>query len=121
MEKRDIIVSKELLNLFKNSVRIIDKKHLAGIWPVDLQQLRKLKELLPEIFLDKAIMKKYDLAIGYQGKTVKNDLQKLGVDLVDTRIINDIFIHGIPVPWHLLRKAGIDYKKYNFYLTPKQS
>jgi hypothetical protein len=117
---KDIVVSKEILGLFKNSVRIIDRKHLAGMWPVDARQLIKLKDMLPQLFLDENIMKKYDLAIGYNGKTVKKDLPKLGVELVEDRIINDIFIHGIPVPWHLLRKAGIDYKKFDIVLTPKQ-
>ena len=117
---KDIVVSKEILGLFRNSVRIIDKKHLAGMWPVDVRQLVKLKEMLPQLFMDENIMKKYDIAIGYQGKTIKNDLPKLGVELVDERIIKDIFIHGIPVPWHLLRKAGIDYKKFDIVLTPKK-
>jgi hypothetical protein len=117
--KKDIIIPKELLILFKNSVRIIDKKHLAGMWPVDLKQIAKLQKMLPELFGDEAIMKKYDIAITYNGKSMKVDFQKIGLDLIDERRVHDILIHGIPVPWQLIKKAGIDNKKFNFILTPK--
>jgi hypothetical protein len=116
----DVIVPKELINLFKNSIRIIDKKHLAGMWPVDARQLKKLQAVIPELFAEANIMNKYDIAITYQGKTMKNDFSKVGVDFIEDRIIKDLYIHGIPVPWQLLKKAGIDSKKFNVILTPKQ-
>jgi hypothetical protein len=117
--KKDIIIPKELLILFKNSVRIIDKKHLSGMWPVDLKQIGKLQKIMPELFRDEAIMKKFDLAVTYNGKSMKVDFHKIGLDLIDERRVQDILIHGIPVPWQLIKKAGIDNKKFNFILTPK--
>jgi hypothetical protein len=117
--KKDIIVPKEILNLFKNSVRIIDKKHLAGMWPVDIGHIKQLQKVLPELFANEAIMKRYDIAITYNGKSMKGDFSKLGLDLIEGRIKNDIFIHGIPVPWQLLKKAGIDHQKFSVYLTPR--
>ena len=114
----DVLVSKEVLNLFKNSTRIIDKLHIRGIRMIDAQLLKKLNEKLPEVCTE-SIMKKYNLAIGYQGKTVKEDFAKMGIANIDDRILSDIWIHGIPVPWQLLNKAGIDYKKFNMYYTSK--
>lgn len=115
---KDIIVSKEILNLFKNNVRIIDKRHLAGMWPVDVFMLKRLQDLLPQMF-DKNILEKYDLAIGYKGKDIKGDFAKAGIKYVDDRIINHILIHGIPVPWQLLKKAGIDHQKFEVVLTQR--
>jgi len=117
---KDIVVSKEILNLFKNSVRIIDKKHLAGMWPVDIRQLQKLQTLLPKLFMEENIMKRYDIAIAYNGKTIQKDFPKIGLVHIDERIIIPIHTQGIIVPWQLLRKAGIDHKKFNIVLTPKQ-
>ena len=115
----DVIVSKEILILFKNSVRIVDKKHLAGIFPIDHELLAKLRDKLPELFND-SILKRYDIAIGYQGRAMKADFMKFGIDEMDKRIVNNIIIRGIPVPWQLLKKANIYNEKLNIYLTPKQ-
>jgi hypothetical protein len=121
MEKQvnDILVSREVLKLFKTSVRIIDKKHLAGIFPIDPGLLIRLKKTIPEMFND-SILKKYNVAVGYQGKTIQSDFAKLGIQEKEIRIENNIWICGIPVPWQMLRKADIDYKKFNVYLTPKR-
>ncbi len=117
--KKDILIPKELLELFKNSVRIIDKKHLAGMWPVELKYLKQLQKKMPELFGNEAILKKFDFAISYNGKSMKNDLSKIGIEIIDERKINNILIHGIPVPWQLLKKAGVDHQKINITLTPK--
>lgn len=117
---KDLVVSKEILGLFQNSVRIIDRKHLVGMWPVDARLLTKLRPMLPELVGDENIMRKYDLAIGYNGKTMKNDFSTIGLDLIEDRIVNNILIHGIPVPWQMLKKAGIDNKKFDVTLTPKK-
>lgn len=118
--KRDIVIPKEMLELFKNSIRIIEKNHLAGFWPPDLMELKKLQKSIPELFGNAAIMKKYDVAITYNGKSMKNDFSKMGFDFSNDRIVTDIFIQGIPVPWRLLKNAGIDHKKFNVILTPKE-
>ena len=47
--KQDIIIPKEILNGLQNSIRIIDKKHTAGIKPVEFRELGKLREIMPEI------------------------------------------------------------------------
>jgi hypothetical protein len=117
--KRDIIIPKEMQDVFKNSIRIIDKKHLAGFWPVDLMHLKQLQKMIPELFRDEAIMKKYDIAVTYTGNNMKADLSSIGIESINDRLIKNIFIYGIPVPWQLLKKAGVDYKKINIVLTPK--
>ena len=89
------------------------------MWPIDLKQIAKLQKMLPELFGDEAIMKKYDIAITYNGKSMKVDFQKIGLDLIEERRVHDILIYGIPVPWQLIKKAGIDNKKFNIFLTPK--
>jgi len=118
-KKNDVIVSKEILNLFKNSVRIVDKRHLAGIFPINPELLERLRKKLPELF-DESILKKYDIAIGYQGKAMKADFLRFGIDELDKRIVKNIIIQGIPVPWQLLKKANLYDEKFNIYLTPKQ-
>jgi len=105
--------------MFQNSIRVIDKKHLAGYWPVDFRQLKQLQKVLPELLGSEALAKKFDLAIAFKGKPIKSDLNKSGFEFIGDRILPDIWIHGIPVPWPWLKKAGIDYKKFNVVLTPK--
>jgi hypothetical protein len=118
--KEDIVLSKEVLNLFKNNVRIIDKKHLSGIIAIDIHMIERLKKVLPEMF-DESIMKKYDISIGYTGKDIKKDFAQMGIEYNEKRIIEHIRLIGIPVPWQLLKKAGIDNQKFNVVLTPKQT
>jgi len=118
-KRKDLVVSKEILDLFKNSIRIIDKKHLVGIWPVDARQLKKLQTVLPDLFMDENIMKRYDIAIAYKGKTIKNDFSKIGLEFNEERIIR-YPLFGIPIPWRMLRIAGVDHKKFNVVLTPKE-
>ena len=50
---------------------------------------------------------------------MKDDFVKLGFEFNESRIINNINYHGIPVPWQLLKNAGIDNKKFGIILTPK--
>lgn len=116
---KDLFVPKEMLDLFQNSVRIIDKRGTAGHWPVNAKIISQLKGILPEVFRNEAILKKFDVGINYKGNTIKNDFAKLGLEFNEARIINNIYFHGIPVPWQLLRNVGIDYKKFDIILTPK--
>lgn len=118
--KKDLTIPKELLNLFKNSARIVEKKKLAGFWPPDLQILKELEKSLPELFANEAIMKKYDVAVTYTGRAMKNDLKKMGLLFNEERIVKDFFVHGIPVPWQLLKKAGINHQKIGVILVPKE-
>lgn len=117
--KNDIIIPKEILNGLQNSIRIIDKKHLAGYWPVEFKQLRKLQELMPEILGSEALARKYDLAIGYKVKPVRGDLAKSGLQFLEDRVVPGILIRGIPVPWTFLQNAGIDNRRFEVVLTPK--
>lgn len=117
--KKDILIPKEILNGLQNSVRIIDKKHLAGYWPVEFRQLKQLQKVLPEIMGNEAIANKFDLAVGYKMKPERNDLAKSGLQVIADRIVPDIWLVGIPIPWILLRRAEIDHRKFEIVLTPK--
>lgn len=116
---KDIVIPREILNSLPNSVRIIDKKHLAGMWPVNLSHIRQLQNKLPSLFKDESVMNKFNLAITYKGKAMKTDFSKAGIDLIQDRVLPDILINGIPIPWQFLKKAGIDYRKFEIILTPK--
>jgi hypothetical protein len=116
---KDLVIPKELIPLFKKNLRIIDKHKLSGFFPPDILQFEKLKKLLPELLGQPQIMQKYDLAIEYKGKSIKADFSKLGIEIHESRIVSNIFINGIPVPWTMLRRAGIDHQKIGLYLTPK--
>lgn len=117
--KKDILIPKEILNGLQNSVRIIDKKHLAGYWPVEFRQLKQLQKVLPAIMENEALANKFDLAVGYKMKPERNDLVKSGLQVIGDRIVHDIWLVGIPIPWLLLRRAGIDHRKFEIILTPK--
>ncbi|HOB85451.1 MAG TPA: hypothetical protein PKX27_08295 [Bacteroidales bacterium] len=117
--KKDILIPKEILNGLQNSVRIIDKRHLAGYWPVEFRQLKQLQKVLPEIIGNEALANKFDLAIGYKMKPERNDLAKSGLQVIADRIVPDIWLVGIPIPWILLRRAEIDHRKFEIVLTPK--
>lgn len=118
-EPKDILVPKEILGIFKNSVRIIDKRITAGMWPVEARQFARLRKIVPELFSEANIMNRYNFAVTYTGKKIQNDLVRNGFEFEEKRIIKNIFIYGIPVPWQMLKKAGIDHKKINVILTPK--
>lgn len=115
----DVVVSKEIIDLFKNSVRIIDKRHLYGMWPVDVKDIERLQVFFPEIFEKSDIRERYNIGIGYRGKTMKEDFSKLGFDF-EEELVRKLPPVTIPIPWHFLRRAGIDHRKFNFYLTPKE-
>lgn len=115
----DIMVSKEVLKLFKNSVRVIDFWRTQGIVAVDPKILVKLQKVLPEMF-DKSILDKYNISIAYKGKEIKKDFAKMGFEFKEERFIDKIQLGGIPVSWQLLKKAGIDHQKFDVLLTPKQ-
>ena len=68
---KDIVISKEVLALFKNSVRIVDCLHPAGMWPVDMLKLKELQEKMPHLLKDREIMRKYDIAISYKDKVLR--------------------------------------------------
>jgi hypothetical protein len=68
---KDIVISKEILALFKNSVRIVDRLHPAGMWPVDMLKLKELQERMPGLLKDKEIMQRYDVAITYKDKVLR--------------------------------------------------
>jgi hypothetical protein len=116
--EKDITIPKEIFKLFPNAVRITDKRSSIGMWPVDPSKIGKLRTVVPEIFENETIKKKFDIAVGYNGKSMKTDFAKIGIDVMPDRIINNIMLHGIPVPWTYLRKAGIDNKKFNMFLIP---
>jgi hypothetical protein len=118
LKGNDIIVSKDVLKLFKNSVRVIDDWHLQGIIAIDPSMLIKLQKVLPEMF-GKNILEKYSISIAYKGKDIKKDFHKAGFAFNEERLIDKIYLAGIPVSWQLLKKAGIDHKKFDVLLSPK--
>jgi hypothetical protein len=52
-------------------------------------------------------------------KPERNDLAKSGLQVIADRIVPDIWLVGIPIPWILLRRAEIDHRKFEIVLTPK--
>jgi len=118
LKGNDIIVSKDVLKLFKNSVRVIDDWHLQGIIAIDPSMLIKLQKVLPEMF-GKNILEKYSISIAYKGKDIKRDFINAGFEFKEERFIDKIHLAGIPVSWQLLKKAGIDHKKFDVLLAPK--
>jgi|WetSurMetagenome_2_1015567.scaffolds.fasta_scaffold545002_2 hypothetical protein len=114
---KDIVISKEILDVFRNSVRVVGKPSV-GIYPLEARQLLRIKELVPELFANEAILKKYDLGLSYRGKTMKADFAKLKIEFSEDRIIK-IPLVTVPVPWQMLKRANIDYRKIGLCLTPK--
>jgi hypothetical protein len=117
--KNDFTIPKELMKEFPTSLRIVDKKFTGGFWPVELKYIKKLQESLPNVFGNPAIMNRFNLAVTYQGKSMKVDFAKAGIEFIEDRILHDFWIHGIPVPWQYLVKAGIDNKKFGVMFVPK--
>ena len=81
--------------------------------------MKQLQKVLPEIIGNEALANKFDLAIGYKMKPERNDLAKSGLQVIADRIVPDIWLVGIPIPWILLRRAEIDHRKFEIVLTPK--
>lgn len=118
--KKDLVIPQELLNEFRVTIRVIDKKHLAGMWPVDARIQKIFHGRFPRLYANENIMKNYDLALVYKGRRLKKDLEKLDLDLNKIRIEEDIIINGIPVPWTILRKLNINHRKFDLIYAPKR-
>lgn len=153
VKAKDIVISKEILRLFKNSIRVVDRLHPAGMWPVDMLKLKELQERLPELLKDKDIANRYDIAVIYKDKVlreksvsrkrgslsirtvekeplklkligsagikVQKDFSKLGLVSIEDRIVKNIPLCGLLVPWRYLKKVNIDHRKFDLILTPK--
>jgi hypothetical protein len=120
---KEIIIPPELLKLFKKDpIRIIDIVRTPGMWPIDPWLLEKFKKMMPELFNNRTIMKKFDVALTYKGNTMKADLAKIGIDLPN-RIWDDWQLQGFFAPPKpiLMKKAGINQKKFKVFLVPKGS
>jgi len=118
--QRDLVIPHELLNEFKVTVREFDKKHWQGIWPVDANIRKIFEKRFPELYADEKFVKNYDLAMVYKGRRLEKDFNKMGFKLEREKIIPRIIINGIPVPWYILRRLDLDYRKFDFVFTPKQ-
>lgn len=116
----DIVISKELLVMFNNNVRILEKHPTGGMWPVDISHIKRLQKVLPQLVEQEALQKQYELAIAHKGKSLKADALKSGIAFDAQRIVNKVQLIGIPVPWTLLKKAGIDHKAFDVVLVPKK-
>jgi hypothetical protein len=116
---KDLVIPREMLNEFKVSIRVIDKRHWQGIWPIDLRIRKVFEQRFPELFKNKYFQENYDMAIVYKGKNLKKDIAKFGFDAIETKVYERIFLRGIPVPWDLLRKLNIDHKKFDVMFTPR--
>ena len=111
--KKEIVIPPQLMKLFeKDPIRITDIGRTQGMFPPTPDYIRRLKDMKPEIFADKAIMGKFNVALIYTGNNMKADLSRLGLDFTDKRIINKFIINGI-----IMRKIKID--GLNVVLTPK--
>lgn len=118
--EKDLVIPKELLNEFRVTVRVIDKKHLAGMWPVDARIQKIFQERFPRLYENDSILRNYDLAMVYKGRKLKSDLKKLHLDFEKLKIRDDIIINGIPVPWTILRKLNINHRRFDLIYTPKR-
>lgn len=117
--KKDLVIPREMLNEFRVSVRVIDKKHWIGLWPIDVGMHKIFEKQFPTLYRNESFRKNYDLAMVYKGRNIKSDLSKLKIDVSKTRTYDGTIINGIPVPWYLLRRMELDYKKFDFVFTPK--
>lgn len=114
-----IVINARVLEKFKGSVRIIDKKYWAGIPAIDAKLLEKLRTKLPQVIGDKEIASMYDFAVVAPTREFSKDFKDLGIKEFSVRIKELKSVRGIPVPWYLLRDAGFDYNKINVILVPK--
>ena len=116
---KGIVISEEILRLFKDEARIVNKKDWIGLFALKAKYIKELQLKFPELMSEKIAMH-YDFSIGYSGTTAKSDFAKFSHTLPEEKVQKYKLIQGIPVPWRLLQKAGLDYKKFNMLLTPKQ-
>ena len=117
--KANIVINARILDKFKGSVRIVDKRYWAGIPAIDAKILEKLRAKLPEIVGDKEIAEMYDFAVVAPTREFSKDFKDLGIKEFSVRIKELKSVRGIPVSWHLLKNAGLDYNKINVVLVPK--
>jgi hypothetical protein len=111
--KKEIVIPPQLMKLFvKDPIRITDFGHTQGMFPPTPDYLKRLKDMMPEVFADKSIMGKFNVALIYTGNSMKSDFAKLGLDFTDKRIINKFILNGI-----IMKKIKID--GLNVVLTPK--
>lgn len=120
----NVLVTKELITLFKNQVRIIDIKHPDGIWPVDIRQLKRLRTLFPEL-LDDKILKGYDVVVTYSGKNMEEDFKRLEIQMPLVRTLpKNVPSVGIPADLRFLQvlkkyREGLE-KEMEVFMAPKQ-
>ena len=119
---KEIVIPPELLKLFKKEpIRIIDiTTQTEGMYPTRKEHFEIFKKMMPELFKNRSIMGKFDVALTYTGNTIKDDLAKIGIDL-PYRIWDNWRLTGIAAPPILMDKAGINQKKFKFFLVPKGS
>jgi hypothetical protein len=117
--EKDLVIPREMLNEFRVSVRVIDKRRWIGIWPIDMRIRKIFEQQFPELFRNKNFLENYEMAIVYKGNNLKKDIEKFGFGAIETKIYERMFIRGIPVPWELLRKMHIDHKKFDVMFTPR--
>lgn len=117
--EKDLVIPREMLNEFKVSVRVIDKRKWAGMWPVDARIHKLFEHRFPKLYANTTFRENYDLALVHRGKNLKKDIGKLGLELDQSKVFDRVIINGIPVPWTLLKKMDIDHKKFDVVFTPK--
>ncbi len=115
---QELKIPYDILKQFQGSVRIVEKLRWRGIWPIDPLMRKRIEEQLPQIRSSATISKNYEWALVYKGRTLEEDLKRLGITEINPVIIKKWLI-GIPVPWRLLQNMKIDYKKFDVVLTPK--
>lgn len=115
---QELKIPYDILKQFKGSVRVIEKLRWRGLWPIDQLLRYRIEEQLPQIRSASTIAKNYEWALVYKGKTIEEDLKKLGIAEVNPVMIKKWLI-GIPVPWRLLQNMKIDHQKFDVVLTPR--
>lgn len=118
-QEKDLVIPQGLLTKFSNAVRIIDKKNIVGIKPLNPELLTKMESSFPEFFNDKRFQSNFEVALTYKGRNIKGDMEKAGIKLDQSRISKDIFIRGIPVPDKFLKDLALNPAKFGIIFAQK--
>ena len=108
----DIVIPEKLLKLFENKVRIIDLGRTQGIWPIDINRIKKLSPYLEKLAKTSAIAGRFDVVLVNNSPNVKADITKLGFE-PEIAKIKKFRLIGIPVP-------DLKLKNMDIVLTPKR-
>ena len=125
IKSSDVLIPKELLEHFGKRTKIVFRVPLAGIYPLPLKEFGRLVDSIPHVFKNDNVLKTFDVAINMKIKKPTPDIFKipevltLGLDKSKIRLVDDILINGIPVPWQIIKKAGIDHNKVKVLLVPR--